>query len=164
MSLEIERKFLVRDTSVIEGVGGIEIRQGYLSIDPERSVRVRRAGELAFVTIKGMTNASGTSRSEFEYPIPPEDADAILDELAHRPLIEKTRYRVQAGGRVWEIDVFAGVNAGLVVAEVELPAEDAALLRPRLGRCRSDGRSALLQRQPRGAPLPGLGIRSAAPE
>ena len=124
MGREIERKFLVRDTSVLEGVSGIEIRQGYLSIDPERSVRVRRAGELAFVTIKGMTNASGTSRSEFEYPIPPEDADVLLDELARRPLIEKTRYRVEAGGRVWEVDVFGGVNAGLVVAEVELPGEN----------------------------------------
>ena len=130
MGREIERKFLVRDTSVLEGVSGIEIRQGYLSIDPERSVRVRRAGELAFVTIKGKTNASGTSRSEFEYPIPPGDADVILDELARRPLIEKTRYRVQAGNRVWEIDVFGGVNAGLVVAEVELPAEDTRFALP----------------------------------
>ncbi len=130
MGREIERKFLVRDTSVLDGLVGIEIRQGYLSIDPERSVRVRRAGELAFLTIKGITSAHGTSRPEFEYPIPPEDADAMLDEIARRPLIEKTRYRVEAGNRVWEIDVFGGVNAGLVVAEVELPSEDARFVVP----------------------------------
>jgi len=83
MSLEIERKFLVRDTSVIEGVGGIEIRQGYLSIDPERSVRVRRAGELAFVTIKGAS--SGPARAEFEYEIAPADADAMLSRKQREP-------------------------------------------------------------------------------
>lgn len=130
MSLEIERKFLVRDMSVLAGVPGIAFRQGYLSTEPERSVRVRRSGDLAFVTIKGISGPSGASRAEFEYPIPARDADAMLDELALRPLIEKTRYRVEAGGRVWEIDVFTGANEGLVVAEVELPTEDAAVMVP----------------------------------
>jgi adenylate cyclase len=127
---EIERKFLVRDMSVVAGIPGVAFRQGYLSTEPERAVRVRRAGEGAFVTIKGISGPSGASRAEFEYPIPAEDADIMLDELALRPLIEKTRYRVEAGGRIWEIDVFAGANEGLVVAELELPAEDAAVVVP----------------------------------
>ena len=127
MGTEIERKFLVRDLSVLAGVPGTAFRQGYLSTDPERSVRVRLSGDLAFVTVKGITGPSGTTRAEFEYSIPPEDADAMLDELALRPLIEKTRYRVEDGGRLWEIDVFSGANEGLVVAEVELPTEDAAV-------------------------------------
>jgi adenylate cyclase len=130
MGLEIERKFLVRDMSVLDGVRGVVFRQGYLSTEPERSVRVRRSGDGAFVTIKGITGPSGASRAEFEYPIPVEDADAMLDDLAVKPVIEKTRYRVQAGGRLWEIDVFAGVNVGLVVAEVELPTEDATVAVP----------------------------------
>jgi adenylate cyclase len=130
MGLEIERKFLVRDMAVLAGVDGVAFRQGYLSTEPERSVRVRRSGDVAFITIKGISDPSGVSRAEFEYPIPAEDADAMLDELALRPLIEKTRYRVEAGGRVWEIDVFAGANEGLVVAEVELPTEQAEVAVP----------------------------------
>lgn len=130
MALEIERKFLVRDLSVLAGVPGIPYRQGYLSTVPERTVRVRRFGDLASMTVKGLTSPDGTSRAEFEYAIPPEDADAMLDRLALRPLIEKIRYRVESGGRVWEIDVFAGANDGLVVAEVELPAEDAKVALP----------------------------------
>jgi adenylate cyclase len=130
VGLEIERKFLVDDTSVLAGVPGVRFRQGYLSTEPERSVRVRRAGDLAFVTIKGISGRTGASRAEFDYPIPAEDADTMLDELALRPLIEKTRYRIEAGGRVWEIDVFAGANEGLVVAEVELPTEDASVVVP----------------------------------
>src|ERR1035437_4312505 len=130
MGLEIERKFLVRDVAVLAGVDGVAFRQGYLSTEPERSVRVRRSGDVAFITIKGISDLSGVSRAEFEYPIPAEDADAMLDELALRPLIEKTRYRVEAGGRVWEIDVFAGANEGLVVAEVELPTEQAEVAVP----------------------------------
>jgi adenylate cyclase len=130
VGLEIERKFLVRDMSVLAAVPGVAFRQGYLSTEPDRSVRVRRTGELAFVTIKGISGPSGASRTEFEYPIPAEDADTMLGELALRPLIEKTRYRVEDGGRIWEIDVFAGANEGLVVAEVELPSEDASVVVP----------------------------------
>ena len=130
MGREIERKFLVRDVSVLNGVPGVVYRQGYLSTALERSVRVRRAGDRGFVTIKGVSGPSGASRAEFEYAIPAEDADAMLDELALRPLIDKTRYRVEASGRVWEIDVFAGANEGLIVAEVELPSEDAVVVVP----------------------------------
>ncbi len=122
MAQEIERKFLVRDRSMLEGRTGTPYRQGYLSTEPGRVVRVRHAGDRGFVTIKGP--ASGASRAEYEYEIPVRDADEMIDTLAIRPVIEKTRYEVHAAGLRWEIDVFTGGNEGLVVAEVELPSED----------------------------------------
>jgi adenylate cyclase len=124
MGTEIERKFLVRDSSVIEGLPGLPYRQGYLSTDPERTVRIRLAGEHAWLTVKGAT--TGATRAEFEYSIPPADAVALLAMCAG-PLVEKTRHQIEHAGRTWEIDVFAGDNAGLVLAEVELPAEDVPL-------------------------------------
>jgi adenylate cyclase len=119
---EIERKFLVRDPSVVEHVSGTPIRQGYLSTDPDRTVRVRRAGERAYITIKG--RARGPSRAEYEYEVPAEDAAELLDALCLRPILEKTRYRILHAGRTWEVDVFGSDNAGLVTAEIELPDED----------------------------------------
>ena len=130
MGLEIERKFLVRDRSVVANLVGTEMRQGYLSVDPERTVRVRVAGLRGFVTIKGAGSESGASRAEYEYEIPAPDAEELLDRLALRPLIEKTRYRVAAGDLVWEIDVFRGDNDGLVVAEIELPSETTEVALP----------------------------------
>ena len=130
MGLEIERKFLVHDPSVVAGLVGTVIRQGYLSVDPDRTVRVRVADRRASVTIKGPSSESGASRAEFEYEIPTEDAAELLDRLALRPLIEKTRYRVTAGRLVWEIDVFEGANEGLVMAEVEVPSEATAVVLP----------------------------------
>jgi len=122
MGVEIERKFLVRDIRGIDGSPGIAYRQGYLSTDPDRTVRIRRAGEHAYITVKG--RSSGASRAEFEYEIPVADADAML-ALCIPPLVEKVRHRVEHAGRIWEVDVFAGANEGLIVAEVELPDEDA---------------------------------------
>jgi adenylate cyclase len=130
MGIEIERKFLVRDLSAVSGLTGTRMRQGYLSVDPERTVRVRLAGPRAYVTIKGAPSDSGASRAEYEYEVPAGDAEELLDRLALRPLIEKTRYRVSAGKLVWEIDVFTGENEGLVVAEVELPSEVTAVVLP----------------------------------
>jgi adenylate cyclase len=130
MGIEIERKFLVRDLSAVSGLTGIRMRQGYLSVDPERTVRVRLAGPRAYVTIKGAPSESGASRAEYEYEVPSGDADELLDRLALRPLIVKTRYRVSVGRLVWEIDVFSGENEGLVVAEVELPSEVTAVVLP----------------------------------
>ena len=129
MSREIERKFLVRrDRWQADPAQGVSLRQGYLSEVPERIVRVRIAGEHAFLTIKGLT--LGIMRVEFEYPIPRADADAMLEVLCLRPLVEKTRYRVLFEGRTWEVDVFDGENAGLITAEVELPSADATLVLP----------------------------------
>lgn len=124
MGVEIERKFLVADRAVLDGLIGTAYRQGYLSTTPERTVRVRRAGETAFLTVKGIS--IGASRAEFEYPIPVADVDALL-ALCERPIIEKVRYRIGHAGLVWEVDVFGGDNAGLVVAEVEIPSLETAV-------------------------------------
>jgi adenylate cyclase len=125
---EIERKFLVDVARWRPKDEGTAFRQGYLSLAKERIVRVRTAGDKAFLTIKGLT--VGATRAEFEYPIPPADASALLDRLCERPLIEKTRHEEQIGGNLWEIDVFHGENEGLVVAEVELASEAQIFAKP----------------------------------
>jgi CYTH domain-containing protein len=118
MAREIERKFLVTSDRWKQGVTGKRYRQGYLSTVPQRTVRVRVAGGEAWLTVKGLTE--GVSRAEFEYPIPLADAQEMLDSLCERPLIEKTRYRVEHHRAVWEVDEFEGENKGLVIAEIEL--------------------------------------------
>lgn len=129
MALEIERKFLVNpERWRPHGARGERFRQGYLSTDPARVVRVRstpNGGELA---VKGPT--SGITRTEFQYTIPREDAETLLDTLCVRPIIEKVRYRQEFEGRTWEIDVFEGDNAGLVTAEVELQCADVPVALP----------------------------------
>jgi adenylate cyclase len=119
MSLEIERKFLVLDdrwrASVKESA---RYRQGYLNNERQCSVRVRTSGDRAWLNIKSVT--LGAERREFEYEIPVADAHEMLDTLSRRPLIEKTRHFVDVGSHTWEIDVFEGENAGLIVAEIEL--------------------------------------------
>lgn len=127
MGTEIERKFLVTDASVVHGAAGTALRQGYLSRVPERTVRVRRSGDRAWVTVKGAS--SGATRSEWEWEIPVDDADGML-AICDGPVLEKTRYVVRSGGRAWEVDVFAGSNAGLVMAEIELEASDAEVALP----------------------------------
>lgn len=122
LAIEIERKFLIRDDAWRRGASGKDYRQGYLTVDPERTVRVRIAGDEGFLTIKGKT--VGMARSEFEYPIPLAEAALLLDQLCLRPLIEKTRYTLSFGGHVWEIDEFSGDNQGLIMAEVELNSAD----------------------------------------
>ncbi len=121
MAAEIERKFLVADDSWRDGSPGVRIAQGYLSQDPDRTVRVRLAGENAWLTIKGRTQ--GITRAEFEYAIPPAEARELLG-LCLPSVIDKTRHEVRHGGHVWEIDVFHGENEGLTVAEVELSDEN----------------------------------------
>ena len=128
MGQEIERKFLISGDSWREGANGILYRQGYLSTAKKRTVRVRIAGDSAWLTIKGPNQ--GAVRSEFEYEIPLADAAELLDTLCKHPLIEKTRYKVLVGKLVWEIDEFTGENAGLIVAEVELDAEDQQISLP----------------------------------
>lgn len=121
MAAEIERKFLVADDSWRDGSRGVRIAQGYLSQDPDRTVRVRLAGEKAWITIKGRTQ--GITRAEFEYAIPPADARELLG-LCLPSVIDKTRHEIRHGGHVWEVDVFHGGNDGLIVAEVELSDEN----------------------------------------
>jgi adenylate cyclase len=129
MATEIERKFLVRDDSWHAGVTAtLDFRQGYLHSNPSIAVRVRSAGNEAFLTIKGA--AEGISRREFEYAIPVADAEQMLEHLCRRPLIEKRRHLVPIGAHTWEIDVFYGANAGLVVAEIELGHPDEDFERP----------------------------------
>ncbi len=128
MGKEIERKFLVRDDSWRALAKGTRYRQGYLNSAKERTVRVRAAGEKAYLTIKGIS--VGASRAEYEYEIPLEDCQAMLEDLAEKPLIEKTRYKIPFGGLTWEVDEFLGENAGLIIAEVELATEGQAIEKP----------------------------------
>lgn len=118
MGIEIERKFLVRGEAW-RSEDRQKIVQGYLSRDAV-TVRVRHAGDAAVLTIKGP--AQGLSRPEFEYAIPVSDAAELLSLCGHR-IIRKTRHRVHYGGYLWQVDEFAGDNAGLVVAEIELQSE-----------------------------------------
>lgn len=117
---EIERKYLVDRKKWQPGAKGISIKQGYLSVDPERVVRVRIADEKAFLTIKGKTK--GIVRTELEYEIPKNEAEVLIKLCLDFP-VEKTRYIKNIEGLVWEIDVFEGENKGLVMAEVELDDE-----------------------------------------
>jgi len=127
MGIEIERKFLVEGDAWRVGASPSRIVQGFLSRDPERIVRVRLRDGEAFLTIKG--KGSGLARVEVEVAIPAEEARQLLP-LCLPPLIEKTRHLVTWAGHLWEIDEFFGDNAGLVVAEVELAAEDEIFERP----------------------------------
>lgn len=122
MGVEIERKFLVSSDAWRTLGEPVLLRQGYLSADPMRTVRVRIEGERGVLTIKSKNE--GASRGEWEYPIPLQDAEELLDRLCERPLVEKYRRRIDVQGFTWEVDEFLGENAGLVVAEIELPAED----------------------------------------
>jgi adenylate cyclase len=121
MAKEIERKYLVKTAAWTPLCEGIHFKQGYLNSQKERVVRVRIEGTKAKLTIKGLT--TGVTRSEFEYPLPVEDAAILLDQLCEKPLIDKHRHVEEHGGRRWEIDVFHGDNEGLVVAEIELASE-----------------------------------------
>lgn len=128
MALEIERKFLVDDSVLPPLHNGVEFHQGYLADNDRLSVRVRLAGERAWLTVKG--RGSGITRPEFEYEIPPADALSMLESLVGGGLVSKTRYRLPHAGMVWEVDVFAAENSGLIVAEVELQSEQQAIELP----------------------------------
>lgn len=128
MGIEIERKFLLANDRW-RGLGEATLmRQGYLVADPVRTVRVRIEGERAVITVK--SKSTGASRGEWEYEIPVADAAELLDGLCEQPLVEKVRHRIAHRGHVWEVDEFLGQNAGLVVAEIELGAEDEAFEKP----------------------------------
>ncbi len=123
MGIEIERKFLVANDGWRKNIiSKTRLKQGYLANQERASVRVRIDGDQAYLTIKSAT--LGIRRSEFEYEIPIHDAEDMLDQIATPPFIEKTRYGVKCDEHVWEIDLFYGENEGLIVAEIELEAED----------------------------------------
>ncbi len=127
MPLEIERKFLVDTRKWNPTVEGTRLVQAYLSIDPNPTVRVRIAGEKAFLTIKGRTKT--ISRPEFEYEIPVNEAQEMMMLAISNP-VEKIRYEIMHEGFLWEVDIFSGKNEGLVIAELELESEDQLFPRP----------------------------------
>ena len=129
MAKEIERRFLVIGDDWRDRADGLFYTQGYISTaQTGQTVRVRIAGEQAYLTLKGST--TGITRTEFEYSIPVADAQEMLASMCDRPLIEKIRYRLPIGDLIWEIDEFKGDNAGLIVAEVELRSETQPIERP----------------------------------
>ena len=128
--IEIERKFLLNSNDYKnEAISKTRIVQGFLNTNPDRTVRIRIKGEKGFITIKGRSNASGTSRFEWEKEIKFDEAEALL-KLCEKGILEKFRYEVPKGNHVFEVDEFHGRNAGLVVAEVELESENQFFIKP----------------------------------
>ncbi len=129
--IEIERKFLVKsDDFKKEATDSYLIKQGFLSTDPERVVRIRRVANEAFITVKGISNKEGTTRFEWEKNISIFDADNLL-KICDHTVIEKTRYLIpEKSGLCFEVDEFLGKNKGLVVAEIELPNENHSFEKP----------------------------------
>ncbi len=123
MGQEIERKFLVNHSKwkQLAKPEGEQYRQGYLLTDPNKTIRVRKAGSKGFLTIKGLS--VGARRLEYEYEIPLTEAEELLVHFSVSEL-SKIRYKLPFGNKVWEVDEFQGDNAGLIVAEIELESED----------------------------------------
>lgn len=135
MATETERKFLLAaDTWKNNEDGtprtGTAYKQGYLMSTPEKTVRIRIAGDKGFITIKGPSLDGTLTRQEFEYTIPLDDAENIFENLCEPQKIEKTRYVIPYAEHVWEVDVFHGNNEGLILAEVELDHEDEFITMP----------------------------------
>jgi len=127
MGVEIERKFLVKNASWRDNAdAGVLCRQGYLVASPKLTVRVRLMGGHGFLTIKGVNK--GICRSEYEYPIPLEEAEELLNSCSCS--VEKRRYRIEVEQHLWVLDVFSGANEGLVLAEVELTHEEESFVHP----------------------------------
>ena len=124
-NIEIEKKFLVKGDFKKDALKATRITQGYLSSVPERTVRVRVKGDKGYITIKGIGNASGAARFEWEKEIPVEDVKALLD-ICEPGVIDKTRYLIKNtdGVHTWEVDEFYGENEGLTLAEIELAGEE----------------------------------------
>lgn len=129
MALEIERKFLVVGDYQSAATHQVRITQGYLSVDMGRTVRIRRWGDSGFLTIKGASTDNGLSRLEWEKEITLEEVELLLP-LCLPGIIDKTRWLVPCGDFTFEVDEFHGDNAGLVVAEIELPSVDATFEKP----------------------------------
>lgn len=131
MPLEIERKFLVDHSkwNLLKKPLPNYLIQGYLHSEPGKTIRVRATNFKGFVTIKGKSSIDGLSRSEFEYEIPKQEALELLSTFTEKT-IEKNRYEIRFEGNVWEVDVFAGDNAGLIVAEIELESTEQTFTKP----------------------------------
>ena len=128
--IEIERKFLVCSNAFLSAaIRERRIVQGYLNSNPERAVRIRITDDKAFLTIKGMGNESGTTRMEWEREIPIHEAEQLL-KICEKGTIDKIRYEISAGIHIFEVDVFAGENEGLILAEIELNDENETFERP----------------------------------
>ena len=127
--IETERKFIVTGDFSGQATRSRRIIQGYLCADPERTVRIRIAGNDAFLTIKGPSGQKGWSRYEFEQKIPATDAAELL-KLCREGLIDKVRHYIPQGKHVWEVDVFGGDNEGLQIAEIELASENEPFDKP----------------------------------
>lgn len=128
--IEIERKFLVKSDAFKEAsTSNTLIVQGFLNTNPERTVRVRINGKFGYLTVKGKSNNSGTSRFEWEKEIAVEEARALL-VLCEKGVIEKTRYLIPLGQHIFEVDEFLGENAGLIVAEIEINSENEFFVQP----------------------------------
>ena len=129
MPREIERKFLVTGDFRQDACDSFRLVQGYISTDPDRTVRVRIKGEQGFLTIKGRSSADGLSRYEWEKEIPLAEARELM-ALCDPEVIDKTRYLVPFGGHTYEVDEFYGSNQGLILAEIELGDEQETFLKP----------------------------------
>lgn len=129
MNYEIERKFLVKGEFKSKAFTHWRIVQGYLSSVPKRVVRIRIKGEQAYLTVKSTVSGNGLTRYEWEKEIPVKDAEEMLT-FCEKDIIEKTRYLVQVGNHVFEVDEFYGTNEGLLMAEVELQSEDEEFEKP----------------------------------
>ena len=130
MSLEIERKFLVKNAHFKRDSHQKKyIKQGYLNTNQNRTVRIRIANEKAFITIKGISNRTGTTRFEWEKEIQKSEAEALL-LLCEPSMVEKTRYLVNVGHHTFEVDEFYGDNQGLIIAEIELNSQKERFTKP----------------------------------
>ena len=128
MAKEIERKFLVRGDDYKAGITPVFIRQGFVSTNKDSVVRVRIYGNTGFLALKG--SGSGISRTEYEYEIPVEDAQKLLEEFCKGSIIEKFRNVVEYESHTWEVDEFMGENSGLIIAEIELTHENEEFTKP----------------------------------
>jgi CYTH domain-containing protein len=130
MGLEIERKFLVKSTDFKkEFFDKNQIKQGYLNSNKNRTVRIRVSGNKAFITVKGISNKTGTTRFEWEKEIEKEEAELLL-LLCEPSIIEKIRYLIKTENHTFEVDEFFGNNKGLIVAEIELNSEHENFTKP----------------------------------
>ncbi len=129
MGKEIERKFLVHADAWanLEKPKGNQLRQGYLTTEPHKTIRVRATNDKGYITIKGIS--IGATRAEYEYEIPKSEALELLDQFAENE-ISKIRYEITFESKIWEVDVFSGANEGLIVAEIELESEQEIFTKP----------------------------------